>query len=167
MAGAQFKQNPREVVKLHCWEMTELLRYSESLLIPNRCSYRWRDSHNLLSCTALPNRLSCPWIAEVRVRSISTRKSLPHRNRPFYWKAVNPREECPAIPSWEVAQVQSCLLKRRYREYRRRTRSHFCVKLLSLPVLNAVRTYRRFSAEPSGISAMISPAVSRPCRPSR
>lgn len=31
MAGPQFKQNPREFVKLHCWEMIELLRYSESL----------------------------------------------------------------------------------------------------------------------------------------
>jgi len=39
MAGAQFKQNPREVVKLHCWEMTELLRYSESLRIAFRHSY--------------------------------------------------------------------------------------------------------------------------------
>ena len=39
MAGGQFKQNLREVVKLHCWEMTELLRYSESLRIPHRRSY--------------------------------------------------------------------------------------------------------------------------------
>jgi hypothetical protein len=54
MAGAQFKQSTRELVKLRCWEITESVGYSEVLYVnPD-------SDHDPIFAAFLPARCPAP-----------------------------------------------------------------------------------------------------------